>query len=191
MNRLLLILILTFSFQSWTKADDIRDFEIEGISIGDSLLDHYNKNVLDNIKRHYYPNSKKMVGLYSQVFNDNLKNYEAIQFSVTPDDYQIEAIGGLTYEFENEKKECYLKMEKIFDEIQSLFPNSETIKEKERAHAADVSGKSVGKVYKINLNNGSIRVTCTDWTKEMNYDDSLKISIHSTKHMNWINNEAY
>ena len=32
-----------FSFQSWTKADDIRDFEIEGMSIGDSLLDYYSK----------------------------------------------------------------------------------------------------------------------------------------------------
>ena len=41
MKRLLLILILTFSFQSWTKADDISDFEIEGMSIGDSLLDFY------------------------------------------------------------------------------------------------------------------------------------------------------
>ena len=47
MKRLLLILILTFSFQSLTKADDIRDFEIEGMSIGDSLLDYFseiNKN---------------------------------------------------------------------------------------------------------------------------------------------------
>ena len=33
------ILILIFSLQSLTKADDIRDFEIEGISIGDSLLE--------------------------------------------------------------------------------------------------------------------------------------------------------
>ena len=39
MKRLLLILILTLSFQTLTKADDIRDFEIEGISIGDSALD--------------------------------------------------------------------------------------------------------------------------------------------------------
>ena len=39
MKRLLLILILTLNFQSWTKADDIRDLEIEGMSIGDSLLD--------------------------------------------------------------------------------------------------------------------------------------------------------
>ena len=37
MKRLLLILILTFSFQTLAKADDIGDFEIEGMSIGDSL----------------------------------------------------------------------------------------------------------------------------------------------------------
>ena len=41
MKRLLLILILTLSFQSLTKADDIRDFEIEGMSIGDSLLEYF------------------------------------------------------------------------------------------------------------------------------------------------------
>ena len=38
-NKLLLILILTFSFQTLSKADDIRDFQIEGMSIGDSALD--------------------------------------------------------------------------------------------------------------------------------------------------------
>ena len=43
MKRLLLILILTFSFQSLAKADDIRDFEIEGMSIGDSVLDFFTK----------------------------------------------------------------------------------------------------------------------------------------------------
>ena len=41
MRLFLLILILTFNLQSWTKADDIKDFEIDGISIGDSLLDYY------------------------------------------------------------------------------------------------------------------------------------------------------
>ena len=43
MKRLLLILILTFSFQSLTKADDINEFEIEGMSVGDSLLDYFNE----------------------------------------------------------------------------------------------------------------------------------------------------
>ena len=83
-------------------------------------------------------------------------------------------------------------MEKIFDEIQSLFPNSETTKDKkEKSHSADTSGKSVGKVYRIKLDNGFIRVSCTDWSNQMDKSDSLKISIHTTKHIDWINNEAY
>ena len=44
MKKLLLILILTFSFQSWAKADDIKDFEIEGMSVGDSLLDYFSES---------------------------------------------------------------------------------------------------------------------------------------------------
>ena len=47
MRKFLLILILILSFQSWTKADDLSDFQIEGISIGDSLLLHL---TLDGIK---------------------------------------------------------------------------------------------------------------------------------------------
>ena len=47
MKRLLLILILTLSFQTFAKADDISDFEIEGISIGDNLLDYFS---VDEIK---------------------------------------------------------------------------------------------------------------------------------------------
>ena len=41
MKRFILIIILIFSLQSWTKADDIRDFEIEGMSIGDNLLNYF------------------------------------------------------------------------------------------------------------------------------------------------------
>jgi len=191
MKKLLGIVVLGLLLSLSAKADDIRDFEIEGVSIGESLLDKYNKNVLDNIEKYYYPNSKKIVGLYSEVFNKNLNNYDAIQFSVTPEDYKIEAIAGMNYEFQNKQEECYRKMEKIFDEILSLFPNSKTIKDKESPHDADSSGKSVGKVYKINLDNGVIRVACTDWAENIPRRDSLKISIHTIKHINWINNEAY
>ena len=191
MKKLLGIVVLGLLLSLSAKADDIRDFEIEGVSIGESLLDKYNKNVLDNIEKYYYPNSKKIVGLYSEVFNKNLNNYDAIQFSVTPEDYKIEAIAGMNYEFQNKQEECYRKMEKIFDEILSLFPNSKTTKDKEIPHDADPSGKSVGKVYKINLDNGVIRVACTDWAENIPRRDSLKISIHTTKHINWINNEAY
>ena len=50
MKRLLLILVLTFSFQSWTKADDISDFEIEGVTVGQSLLDYISLEEKESIK---------------------------------------------------------------------------------------------------------------------------------------------
>ena len=34
------LFLILFSFQTPSQADDIRDFQIEGMSIGDSLLDY-------------------------------------------------------------------------------------------------------------------------------------------------------
>ena len=48
MRVFLSVLVLIFSLQSWTKADDISEFEIEGMSIGDSLLDYYSQSDIKN-----------------------------------------------------------------------------------------------------------------------------------------------
>ena len=37
------VLVLILGLQSWTKADDIRDFQIEGMSLGDNFLDYRSK----------------------------------------------------------------------------------------------------------------------------------------------------
>ena len=191
MKVFIAVLILIFSFQTWTKADDIRDFQIEGISIGDSLLDHFDKNKVKKIKKFYYPNSKKFVGLVSSIFDENLNTYESIQFGINPKTYKVVSLAGKIYKFKNNKIKCYNEMEKIFDEIKMIFPNSRIDKEKESPHWADKSGKSLAKVYKIFLKNGRIAVTCTDWAKSIDRPDSLKIAIHTNDYMDWINNEAY
>ena len=51
MRVFLSVSILIFSFQSWAKGDDISDFEIEGMSIGDSLLDYFSKNEINQAKQ--------------------------------------------------------------------------------------------------------------------------------------------
>ena len=75
MKRLLLILILTFSFQSWTMADDIRDFEIEGMSIGDSLLDYLSKKEIDKLESSHISEYKQ------SLIRKDLKNYETVVVS--------------------------------------------------------------------------------------------------------------
>ena len=70
MRNFLLIFILTFSFQSLSKADDIRDFEIEGISIGDSALDHFSKKQLDGKSYTFSTNDKYLLAIF---INQNFK----------------------------------------------------------------------------------------------------------------------
>ena len=61
MKKLLGILILGLFLIVPSQADDIRDFQIEGISVGDSLLDYFDKK---KIKKVLYPKSKKFARTY-------------------------------------------------------------------------------------------------------------------------------
>ena len=102
MKRLLLILILMFNFQSLSKADDIRDFEIEGMSIGDSLLNFYNKEfikkMLDEHKNLYAYKKDKTFVQAGTISNDEVifTNYEYLQYMVKKNDnkYIIQGIAG-------------------------------------------------------------------------------------------------
>ena len=111
MKRLLLILILTFSFQTLAKADDIRDFQIEGMSIGDSLLNFMSEiKIKDSIlKSKYKDNSFARVEFYN-----NLKSYDAIQVHFKNDDsnYIIHMISGAKY-FIDDIDNCYKEKKKL------------------------------------------------------------------------------
>ena len=48
-----------FTLQAPSWADDIRDFEIEGISIGDSLLNYFSEEEIRNNVNDVYSYKKK------------------------------------------------------------------------------------------------------------------------------------
>ena len=109
MRRLLLILILVFSFQTLTKADNIGDFQIEGMSIGDSLLDFFNQNEIKEMYITTYPKSKKYIKLGFRG-NGKLNDYEHVTFHVKENDnkYIIHTINGVMF-FENKLDKCLNK----------------------------------------------------------------------------------
>ena len=64
MRVFIIVLFLIFNLQSWTKADDIRDFQIEGMSAGDSLLNYFSKKKL-----------KKLLKVHIIILIENLEIY--------------------------------------------------------------------------------------------------------------------
>ena len=188
MRVFLTVLVLIFSLQSLTKADDVRDLQIEGMSIGDSLLDYTSKqDIIDTSNAPY--NSKKF-SMYSNLFREGSK-YEGYLVHYKTDDpkFIIEALQGMIL-FENNFSECLKIKKTIVNELDQTFNN---IKKNswEAKHAADKSGKSISDNTEFSLKSGYIRIICNDWSDDFKYVDKLAVSIISKEFNNWINNEAY
>ena len=95
MKRLSLYLFLIlFTLQTSSWADDIRDFEIEGISIGDSLLDFISKDELANLRKSYYPNKKNFAGIFLQQSSYEIYEKVGVDYDVESDEYKIHSIQG-------------------------------------------------------------------------------------------------
>ena len=189
MQRLLLILILTLSFQSWTKADDIRDFEIEGMSIGDSLLNSYSRNqIIENIDPNIFKDSDgkfKTAGFYGS-FNE----YDGMQFTIKPNDKKYIIYGISAGIFYSNIQQCEKKLKSISKELSSLFSNSEIFLDIKRSHPADKTGRSTDTSDIFMLKAGSASVRCTDWSDEITssygWSDNLRVGVKSKEYNDWL-----
>jgi len=188
MKRLLLILILSCSLQTLAEADDIRDFEIEEMSIGDSLLDYMTKKEIKKNIRNYVPDTSKY---YITSFS-NLKNYDTLDIYLKRNDkrYIIKSVIGFVF---LDFKKCKTKMNLVSTEIDQLFSNAEKIDAGIVEHQYDKTGNS--KEYQIayllnkEYEDDHVRIQCTNWsneiTKEKNWSDSFNVGAYSKEILKW------
>ena len=196
MKRLLaylfLVLVLTFSFQSLSKADDIKDFEIEGMSIGDSLLDYMTINEIEQNILNYFKDKRNY---YVVAMTNNLKQYDQLEIYLRSYDknYEIKTIGAFVTV--NNLEECFRLQKKIDKDFEDIFSNLR-IYSATLDHIYDKSGKS--KQHQTNYVFGSsankddhIRTECTDWSDEIKqkdgYGDNLTIAIMTKEILKWVN----
>ena len=192
MKKIFLSILFFLNILTNLFAENIKDFEIEGISIGDSALDHFKKDQLINDENYYYKN-KKYAGI---IWFDNLEIYDDIQVTFDPNDKNLKIVsvrGSLN--FKNDIQNCYSKQNEIVSDLEEIFSNLKKI-EYEQPHEVDKTGDSVGKAVDLEFDNGdSVRVICMDWSEklsnEKNWWDALNVTINSDKFLNWLTNYAY
>ena len=182
-KRLLLILILTFSFQSWAKADDIRDFQIEGMSIGDSLLNFITKDQIENQKKTWYPTKEYFIIFFPEYNNSQEYNQISISMKNGDNNYEIKALGGTIF-YQKNIEECYSQKDKIVKDLSDVFKD---ITDKRDMGtfilSADDSGKSNASTVNFYFENDSlISVQCKDWSEELGYWDRLKVTLVSREY---------
>ena len=191
LEYLFLVLVLIFSLQSWSKADDIRDFQIEGMSIGDSLLDYFSEKEIKsntNYNGYSYIKEKKFVDF--EIYEKNrFDKYDGVQIAFDRNDnqYLIHSISaGIFYK---EISICYSDMTEVTNQIKLMFKNIETDLNKKLDHP-EKKGTALSNWF--NLEEGSISVMCTDWNKEVEqahgWSDSMRVEIRTNEFERWIQN---
>ena len=195
MKSLLSTFLIIFFIQSWTNADDIRDFEIDGMTIGDSLLDFYSLEEIETevLDATYYPKSKKIIVVGFESKPEQL--YERHEFHIKNLDkkYIIYSVKGI---IELPISDCISKKKIITSDIENQTKDLK--KDNYKGNYGDSFGNSVAHISDFDFNNGdSIRVWCSEWdqsnknVKNNLYTDSLSVSLSSKVQLDFIENEAY
>ena len=180
MKKTFILLFLLFS--SSVLANDISDFQIEGISIKDSMLDFLSeKKIKNNTKDFYRTDDFIPVQIEGSYFNSEM--YDVIEFNYKNGDknYIIYSVSGLNYP--KDINDCYKAQKEILEKLNGLFGNVQGIRKnklKEYNHGADPSGKSTYTRGGFILNSlDQVNVDCNDFSKESGYNDEMYVSVDS------------
>ena len=189
MKTFLTILILLFS--SLAFAEDISDFEIEGMSVGDSLLDYFSEEeIIKNIRSDGYIGSD---GKFSDAIFENIpiiKIYDGLQIAFKSKDknFIIHAILGTIF-FEENNDECYLKQSEIDKEISILLKGVERREYPKELYPGYDDSYHKGITYWFNrgVTGGTIDLRCYDWNnKKLGLQDYFQIGTNSFEYHDWI-----
>lgn len=192
------VLIIIFSLQSWTKADDINDLQIEGISLNDDALEHFSKEKLDTNKG-YYPKSKK-IWRSLIVLENNEYNSLQIHMKLENNKYIIVGVAGLIYFFDkiNSKEKCIEQRNQIIDDLKYSLKTAKLSKDEKDIVHGDKSGKSYvqSRFFDFKDDNSEyVKVACTffteEYSKKTGWTDYLRVGITSTELHNWLRESAY
>ena len=191
MRVFIIFLILIFSIQSWTKANDIKSITIEGISIGDSALDYFSEqDIKQNAFDHYKNKSFIPVQMNGYSF---FNTYDAVDFDYKAGDknYIIQGLYGVLI-FDDINK-CETQLDNIVNDISPMLTDAHDIQKSKVIHDTDPSGKSyiIEKQW-IFQNGDRILVQCYNMNKEIDYQSvNLTVSIRTKEYHNFLRKIAY
>ena len=187
MKTLFTLFVLLFS--SSVLADEVSDFQIEGISVGDSLLDYYSKDeIIDN--GNYGSDSK----FFEVEYFETLSMYDHFTLHVIRNDpnYLIHAIRGIN--IVDNKNDCLNLKKKIIKEMKKVFAGKELYENTQNHYYYKNSKQYISQFYLGNKNtveSDLSRIECVIMDKkdlEIHGDivNTLEVIIYTEKFAKWL-----
>ena len=192
MRIFLTVLVLIFSFQSWVKADDIRDFQIEGMSLYESALNYFSKSKIKKSEENFYKNKKYTT---ATINSPKFTTYQDVQISykINDNSFMLMDISGM---IDKKYNLCLEEIKKISKDFDEMFPNTKFEKLYEYPHTYDKTGESkISDMFWEFENGDKILLACYNWNsklgKKKGYKDEMRVTISSKDFDHFLIYEAY
>lgn len=186
-KKIFFIILLFFYFQPSVNADDIKEFEIENMSVGVSLLKYFNKNEIKKFDRNDYTYPAK--GKYYRLYIENMQfknfDYLSVDLKFNDNNFIIYGLNGMI-DFEyNEGNKCLKKQNQVKNDIKDIFQSDPG--ENKIASNQDPTGKSIIHNVWFEMQNGKVLVQCYNFTKQTNIQPGLDLAIRLKEFADWLN----
>ena len=188
MKKLSIYLFLVlFSFQTSSLGSDISDVQIEGISIGDSLLDYYSeKEIKDNVLKDTYNKNKKytVTGFFDSTNTSKIYDGFYFYYKTYDKNYIIHSISAFI-DYDTYIYNCHKKVNKLDKELSAILNDAKRRRDTSK-HPADKSGKStIKRIFYDLKSGGGASISCTNWSSKMDYPDGLLVILDSKEFRQW------
>ena len=181
MKKILWIVLLFFFLNVKAYTDNITDFNIENISIGDSALDYFNEPQIVNSELDWFNYSYKEYST-SLLPGKGIYDWFKLTYKSNDDYFKILGIVGIIVKNKYDSKECNNQLDTAALEISKIFENTQQGKKQMFNIVYDPSkifqetnsnGKSTATSILFDFNNGGeIILSCYDMEKKVNEIDS-------------------
>ena len=193
MKKICLTILLLFCFSFPANSDSlIKDFKIDGIGLGDSLLDSHSSEEIQKAIQNDWNTYDDKDDTYKQVsFVSKGNDYDYIDFFVKPTDPKF-----LTYhiagriDYNNDLSGCFANKELVINEFISMFGEYDRQDDDGVEFMQDPSGKSKSYTTYFYLNNGDVAsIVCNSFSNELkeqyNLRDDFQVAIENQEFANW------
>ena len=203
MKKFFFLIISILSFQTLSLADNIQNFQIGGMRLGDSALDYFSESQLENNEQGWHNYSYNEFST-SYMPGKGIYSWFLVSYKNDDENFIIEALVGISEKTNYDYKECNNELDDIALNISELFKNTAQEEKKMHKLTADAArtypftGKSTVTSLSFNFLDGAkIILACYNLDKEaknkesfltsvLKQNDSFRIDVRSSAFVNYL-----
>ena len=191
MNFFLKIFLICFSIFIFgcEQKEYVKDFKVEGISVGDSLLTYFSEeHVLEFQRKEDIKgnpiNIEDSIYIDSSFDNFQFETYQSLQayYKVNDKDYTILTIGGAIF-YGSDKQKCMNKLFEVRDILKEQYKTPKITEDLNQVpYESDMGDTVYNDIRFIFENNEMIMISCNDYDNELlNVQDYFDLQIYSAE----------